>query len=115
MTTTLQNIIETNIATCENPKNRVITECEFYVPNDDTLEIWIRSNYDGWCEDVKCIYTYHSSYGECCTFTTNDFIGLTEEQANQMLSMSVLYSDFIVLCDTGYRINELIDEELPFN
>lgn len=103
---TLQNIIEENIATCENPANRVITECEFYAPNDDTLEIWIRSNYGGWCEDIKCIDTYRSGYGECCTFVSNDFIGLTEAQATLMINMSLLCSDLAMLA---------VDEELPFN
>ena len=102
---TLQTIIENNIATCENPKNRVITECEFYVPNDDTLEIWIRSDYSGWCEDVKCIGTYYSECSECCTFTSNDFIGLTEDQAKTMIGMSFLYSDLCMLA---------LEEELPF-
>lgn len=103
---TLQSIIEKNIKICEHPSNRVITECEFYAPNDNELEIWIRSNYSGWCEDVKCIGTYVKGCSECCTFVSNDFIGLTEAQAEEMIGMSILHTNFIMLGNTLWDMNE---------
>lgn len=103
---TLQNIIETNIAACESPANRVITECEFYVPNDDELQIWIRSDYSGWCEDVKCIGTYVKGCSECCTFVSSDFIGLTEEQAKEMIGMSILHTSFIMLDNSLWDMSD---------
>ncbi len=115
---TLQNIIERNIRNCESPANRVITECEFNVPDDNTLEIWIRSNCDGWCEDVKCIGTYVKDCEECCTFVSNDFIGLTEKQAQEMIGMSLLNTNFIMLGDTIWDLSELAEDSpwgwLPF-
>lgn len=93
--TTLQSIIENNIATCENPANRIITECEFYA-TEDSLEVWIRSDYSGWCEDVKCLYTFGYVDVSCCTFTSNDFIGLTETQATSMIQMSLI--DDVLFC-----------------
>jgi hypothetical protein len=103
---TLQQIIERNITTCNNPVNRVITECEFYAPDDKHLEIWIRSDYSGWCEDVKCIGTYELGCADCCTFVSNDFIGLTEEQAKDMICMSLLHTDFIMLGNTLWDMSE---------
>ena len=103
---TLQNIIETNIAKCENPANRIITECEFYVPDDCHLEIWIRSDYSGWCEDIKCICTYELGCADCCTFVSSDFIGLTEEQAKEMIGMSILHSNFIMLDNSLWDMSD---------
>jgi hypothetical protein len=64
----------------EDPKYRVIKECEI-IPNRYVNEVWIRSNCDGWCEDVKMLFSY---YPDELVFSPCEFIGLTETAAEQM-------------------------------
>ena len=112
---TIQEIITKVMMEDENPKNRVITECEFIAPDENHLEIWVRSNHNGWCEDIKCIGTYELGCADCCTFVSNDFIGLTEDQAQTMIGMSILHTSFIMLGTTMWNTDDFaIDEELPF-
>lgn len=71
----------------EAPENRVISQA--YITSNNVL--WVRSACDGWAESIKrdTLWTDHG-------FVSNDFIGLTEEEANKMISMNsieMLFND----------------------
>ena len=73
-------VLKKNMDYCDNPSNRIITECEIY-KNRFKNEVWIKSNCDGWAEDVKMLFTY---YPDELHFTEREFIGLTEAKATKL-------------------------------
>lgn len=78
----------------EDPDNRIIVESWL----DDGI-IYIRSNCDGWAEDVKpFILLEHDD-----TVTPADLVGLTESQAKHLYEMD----------QCGFHI-DLIDDEFIF-
>ncbi len=69
----------------ENPSNRVITQA--FITSNNVL--WVRSSCDGWAESIKRdkLWAGHP-------FVKEDFIGLTEAQANKMIDMESVYDMF---------------------
>jgi len=83
--TTFQEIINNIINDCENPANRVITGCLVGRKN-----VYITSNCDGWAEDqAKPLMPFDIE----TSFEPNDFIGLTEAEARQMVIFNDLFVD----------------------
>lgn len=74
------NSIVRSIDRQENPKYRTISECEI-ISNGYLNEVWVRSNCDGWCEDVKMLFSY---YPDELSFSEYEFIGRTEDSARAM-------------------------------
>lgn len=94
--TTFQEIINNIIDECEDPANRVITGCLVGSKN-----VYITSNCDGWAEDqAKPLMPFDIE----TSFEPNDFIGLTEADAMQMIILNDLFDDL-----------PLDEEVLPFN
>lgn len=77
-----------NVKRQEVPANRVITECEI-IDKGLRNEVWIKSNCDGWCEDVKLLFSY---YPDELSFVAGEFINRTEQQAIELyLKRDVAY------------------------
>ena len=77
-------VLKKNMDYCDNPNNRIITECEIHRSEDGLEnEVWIKSNCDGWAEDVKMLFAY---FRDELYFTEREFIGLTEARAIKMFS-----------------------------
>lgn len=110
----LLDVILSNINYCDNSDNRVITECEFVATENGELEIWIRSNCDGWAEDVKILDVFSNTLEKGIehwfTFISNDFIGLTETQALTMIDWAI--GDFYCLPDNDDSDCFVDDNEL---
>lgn len=78
----------------ENPDYRVIKECEFI-----DGEVWIKSDCDGWAQDIKPMPVLSLYDG----FVPQDFIGLTETEAVQMVTVNIME-----------EIEKKCFEDLPF-
>lgn len=74
----IKDVIVSSISYQLDAKNRIITECEILDDTPFLNEILIKSNCNGWCEDVKVLYSY---YHDELRFYASDFIGLTEKEA----------------------------------
>lgn len=77
---TIKNHILDSIDYQENPKNRIITECEI-VQNGYRCDIIITSNCDGWCEDQKVLYSY---FPDELSFHPAEFINKNECDALEL-------------------------------
>lgn len=73
----LAEAMRNNIAECEDPKNRIISACEFGTANGVT-SMWIRSDVDSFAEDEKLLFSYNANEFD---FTDQNFIGKSEEDA----------------------------------
>ena len=94
-----ESIVE-SIYAQEAPENRVISQA--YITSKNVL--WIRSDCDGWAESIK-----KDTLWEGHGFNANDFIGLTEEEANKMISMNSIDYFF-----SGLAFDEIDDAVLPY-
>jgi hypothetical protein len=84
ITVVVNEIVNSIVAAAKNqedPKNRIIVECEIREAKGRN-QVIITSNCDGWAEDKhKLLFSY---YNDELSFSAHEFIGLTEQQGHDL-------------------------------
>jgi hypothetical protein len=81
MNKNIVDILKANVSHCDNPKNRIIRECEI-IEKEHENEVWITSSIDGdFAEEKKMLFSY---YPDELEFSEIEFLGKTEYEGVEL-------------------------------